>query len=135
MINMNNSGDYFSNKISLLEQCLGLSEELISNINNLESLDGILLKRQSVIEKIQYLDTASEKGEMESCSTSQKEQIQQVLSIILSLDQDARRLLLKEQEKTTRLMKNNIQGQRVIGYAKDGKDGNGSCLKGVSISI
>lgn len=114
---MTNSKEYFTKKINLLKECLTLTEELISTVSDWESLEGVLSRRQVIIESLQKLEADIDK-ENQSLSPSEEAQVQQLLRLILNLDGDAEKLLQEERDKTANLMKSNIQGQKVMDYAK-----------------
>ena len=113
---MTDSKEYFTNKISLLKQCLEITEELISKISDWESLEDVLSRRQVVIDSLQKLEKGAK--ENKPLSPSEEDQVNQLLKLIIDLDKDAKKLLQEERDKTIQLLKSNVQGQKVMDYVK-----------------
>lgn len=108
--------EYFSRKMQLLQECLSLSEQLLSRLEDWEALDDILTKRGAIIRDIQILDDMYPKEIIDACSSEQKNQAAQLLSLIMRLDRDAGQLLRKERERIVDAIKSNVKGQKVAGY-------------------
>jgi hypothetical protein len=118
---MIDSSQYVEKKMTLLEECLSLTEELISAISDWESLEDVLSRRQLVIERLQKLEAdfeANGDNKKQLISHSNEANIQQLFTLISSLEKDAKRLLQEERDKTIQLMKSNVQGQKVVDYTK-----------------
>jgi hypothetical protein len=106
--------EFFLQKKSLLKQCLNLSEELISNLEEWESFDDILKKREDVIEQIKELEEAKGKNIALGLSSEMKTELDQTLNLILELDKKTTELMRKEQKEIMASLKNNAQEQRVV---------------------
>ena len=107
----------------LLDQCLTLSEELISSIENWETLPDLLSRRETVILELKELE------ERETfLSEEMRREIQQTVSLILDLDRDAAALIRKEQQNIMDSMKTNIKEQKFIQYIPSAKPERGSRL-------
>lgn len=115
-MNANASNEYFSIKITMLKQLLRLSEELISSLEDWESMDGILKKREVVIHNLQLHDESYGKSVLESCTQDQKSQIDQLVNLILNIDKDASKMIRDEKENIIQAIKTNIQEQKLVHY-------------------
>ena len=111
-----NSNEYFLQKIQLLKQCISLSEELLSSLEDWESLNEILAKRGAVIQQLQNLDQSFGEKAMHSCSEVQKSEINRLVSLILALDRDASKLIKEEQTNLMSAIKINRKEQKIFNY-------------------
>ncbi|MDD2217462.1 MAG: flagellar protein FliT [Eubacteriales bacterium] len=102
--------------MQLLEDCLRLSEQLLSRLEDWEALDDILNKRGAVISDIQILDDMYPKDVIDACSGEQKIEAARLISLILRLDRDTENLLKKERDRIVASIKSNVKGQKVAGY-------------------
>ncbi|HVI42109.1 MAG TPA: hypothetical protein VM577_15765 [Anaerovoracaceae bacterium] len=112
-------GDYYSNKMALLKQCLMISEDFISSLENWESLNDILAKKNEVITEIELLEQSYGKDIMDKCSQEQREEIDQLIKLILNLDQEAVKLIQKGQDTVLSSIKTNVQEQKLIQYGSN----------------
>jgi hypothetical protein len=108
--------DYYSKKMSLLKQCLSLSEEFISSLDDWESLEGFLLKKNKVLSEIELLEQSFGKDIMSRCSKDQRKEIDQLITLILKLDQESEKLIRKEQDQVLNSIKTNVQEQKLVQY-------------------
>lgn len=118
----NPSTEYFHRKMQLLNDCLNLSEQLLSCLEDWESLETILTKRSVIINKIQLLDEMYPQEIIDACSGEQKLEAHQLLSLILNLNRDAEKLLREEKERIVASIKSNVQGQKVARYGSPGTE-------------
>jgi len=110
------SNEYFSQKRAFLKECVTLSEELLSNIGDLDAVNETLTKRSKKIQQIKDLDDACGKEMADSWSESQKTQINQIVSLLSGLDRDAVRLIKEEQADLKNTMKVNAQNHKLMNY-------------------
>ncbi|MGI6727414.1 MAG: hypothetical protein ACOX4P_02480 [Anaerovoracaceae bacterium] len=113
----NDSNEFFSKKIRLLKRCLFISEELLSSIDDWESLEYILSQRENVILELKELEESSDEKIKNSCTQSENKQIIQIISLLLDMDKDATRLIKENKDKLLHSMKTNLQEQRVVNYS------------------
>lgn len=111
------TNEYYIQKINLLKQCLKLSEDLMSSLIDWESLDGILSKRENIIEQLQKLNQTIDKDIVDSCTQEQIFQIDHLVKLILAFDKDTSKLLENEQMNTMQLIKANLLEQKLMNYA------------------
>lgn len=104
---------YADKKIELLKQCLNISEDMLSNIKNLEKFDDLLNKRSEIIKTLQSLEN---ENSTESCSYTQKSQIDHLVKLITSLDNDVTKQIRDEQNKVIESMKVNYKEQKIASY-------------------
>jgi hypothetical protein len=109
--------EYFLQKKTLLEQCLSLSEELISSIESWESLSDILSGRETVLLQIKELEESSGPETAAFLTEEMKSEIDQIIKLILNLDKDAAALIRREQQGVMDSLKANIKEQKFIQYA------------------
>jgi len=104
-------------KIRILKEYVSKGEELLSNIENWESLAGILADRDALIERLQKLeaDFGRENSQI-CCDAAQKRAINELIRLNAEIDQDVMRLLREEQNKTLQDLKTNRNNQKIAGY-------------------
>lgn len=107
------SNDYFIQKEALLKECVSLSEELLSNIHDIDAVNRILYARSEKIRQLQELDDACDPA---SLSSKQKSQINQIVSLLLGLDRDAIKEIKGEQANVMNAMKANTKNHKMVGY-------------------
>lgn len=104
-------------KIHILKDYVKKGEEILSNIENWESLAGILEERDQMILKLQTLELQLRKHENDDCcSLKQKNQVDSLVKLILDLDANCINLIQEEQQKTIQDLKKNQQNQKVADY-------------------
>lgn len=113
------SKEYFSQKMALLKECLTITEEFMSRMEEWEELEQILNRREEVIRQIQQLEEAVDQAVIQSCTEEEKAEMNRMLSLILGLDQDAVKTLRQDQKDTMGVIKANVQGQKIAGYASE----------------
>lgn len=114
--NSNFSREYYAQKMKLLRDCLSLSEELLSRLEEWEALDDILTRRGTVIQAMQNLDEMYPDEVIDACSQAEKLEANRLLSLILNLDHDTEKLIRQERERILSSIKENVQEQRITGY-------------------
>lgn len=115
---INTSYEYLQQKKALLKQCLNLSEELISSIDEWESVPDIISSREAVILQLKELEDAAGTKVKASLTHEMKQELDQMIKLILDLDKDATNLIHKEQQNIMGSLKANTQGQKLIQYAQ-----------------
>lgn len=103
-------------KIQILKDYVEKGEKILSSIEDWESLAEILEERDELIDQLQKLELRiCEKG-INLCSLNQKNQIDNLVKLILDLDKSCIQLIQAEQKKTIQDLKNNQQNQKVATY-------------------
>ena len=115
---INTSYEYYQQKKALLKQCLHLSEELIGCIDEWESVPDIISKREVVILQLKELEETVATKVKASLTNEMKQELDQMLKLILDLDKDATNLIRKEQQNITDSLKSNAQEQKLMQYAQ-----------------
>ncbi|MBR0597508.1 flagellar protein FliT [Sinanaerobacter chloroacetimidivorans] len=118
--------EFYSRKMALLKQCLTLSEELMSSLDNWESLDDILYRRNKIIEEIQLMESASDGELLLGLSDEQNKEIDRLIKLILDLDRDTGKLIRKEQDTILESIKSNVQQQKMMQYGSQSMSQYGS---------
>jgi predicted glycosyltransferase involved in capsule biosynthesis len=109
--------EFCQEKIRILQEYVSKGEEILSSIENWESLAGILEERDQLIEKLQHLEKQlNEKKDGSACTLDQKKRINNLVKLILDIDQNCIQLIKDEQKKTIQELKNNQKSQKVAGY-------------------
>jgi len=117
-MHLNKTNEYYLQKINLLKQCLNLSEELMSSLIDWESLDGILSKRENIINQLQVLDQTVDKEIVDSCTQDQIFQIDNLIKLIVAFDKDTSKLIENEQTMIMQSIKTNLLEQKLMSYTK-----------------
>ncbi len=106
---------YFEQKRNLLKDCITLSENILSSISDVDHVNQLLEQRMEKISLLQKLDR--EYGAMmKELPGSQKTQIDQMVSLLLGLDRDAAKKIQLQQEELKKMMKINMQNQKLANY-------------------
>lgn len=109
--------EFCQEKIRILKDYVEKGEEIISNIEDWESLAAILEARDELIVKLQKLELKiCENSSGNGCSLEQKNQIDNLVKLILDLDQNCIHLIKAEQQKTLQDLKNNQKNRKVADY-------------------
>lgn len=109
---------YFEQKRTLLKECVSVSENILSNIDDMEKVNELLAFRAEKITKIQEFEKAYQgQTMMASLPDKQKSQINQLVSLILDLDRDTEMRIKAAQEELKQTMKINTQNHKMIQYA------------------
>jgi len=104
-------------KIQILKCYVEKGEEILSSIEDWQSLNGILEERDELIVKLQKLELQlSENDSASCCSLNQRNQIDNLVKLILDLDKNCIKLIQDEQKKTIQVLKNNQKNQKVAAY-------------------
>lgn len=112
------SFEYLQQKKALLKQCLHLSEELISSIDEWESVPDIISRREAVILELKKLEEATGTPVKAALTKELKQELDQMIQLILDLDKDATKLVRKEQQNVLDSLKANTQEQKLMQYAQ-----------------
>jgi hypothetical protein len=117
-MSINTAYEYLQQKKALLKQCLNLSEELISNIEEWDSVPDIISKREIVIRELKVLEDSTKPSIKASLTKEMKEELNQMIRLILDLDKDAASRIREEQKGIMDSLKTNTKGQKLIQYAQ-----------------
>lgn len=117
-MSINTSFEYLQQKKALLKQCLNLSEELISSIDEWESVPDLISRREAVILQLQELEEAAGTKVKASLTSEMKQELDQMIKLILDLDQDASKLIRQGQQNIMGSLKTNAQEQKLMQYAQ-----------------
>ena len=109
---------YFEEKAKLLTQCIKISEEVLGSLESEEDLHTLILRRENVILQLKTLEEACDQGTKNSCSKPQKEQIDQLVSLLLAMDKDASDSISTRQKKLLEDIKENKKRQQIANYTK-----------------
>lgn len=111
------SNEFCIEKIRILKEYVTKGEEVLSSIQDWESLAGILEERDQLIKKLQDLEVHfDQKNGSFTYTQEQKDQIDSLVKLILDMDQSCIQLIQDEQKKTMQELKNNHQNQIIAGY-------------------
>ncbi len=124
----NPSNDYFLQKKALLNQCLLLSEELQSSLEDWEALSDILERRETAIQQLKELEETADKAASSLLTQDRKQELNQLIQRIQELDQNTVSLMRKEQQNIMTSLKTNTQGQKLMQYVSAPEQTNGRRL-------
>lgn len=110
--------EYFLRKKALLKQCLSLSEELFSSLENWESWPDILARREKVLLQLAALEKSAGPEAAAACTEEMRREIDGTVRLILDLDNDAEALIRREQKGVMDSLKANIKEQKFLRYAQ-----------------
>lgn len=109
------SQDYFERKKNLLNECISMSEDMLSDYSDIDSINSILSIRSEKITALQELEDASKNG-VGLLSETQKAQINRIIDLLLDLDRDVEKKIKTAQSELKNEMKINTQNQKLISY-------------------
>jgi len=112
-----NSHELCQEKILVLKEYVTKGEEILSSIQDWESLAAILEERDQLILRLKSMEEhfAELKGN-QVCTIEEKGQIDSLIKLILDMDQNCIHLIQAEQQKTLQDLKKNQQNQKVADY-------------------
>ncbi|MBI4855624.1 MAG: flagellar protein FliT [Acetobacterium woodii] len=111
------SHEFCQEKILILKEYVTKGEEILSSVEDWESLAGILEERDQLIGKLQELEVYIKLKNSEICCTQeQKREIDNLIKLILDMDQSCIRLIQDEKKKTLKDLKANQQNQKIADY-------------------
>ena len=116
---MNNmdSNEYFEQKRILLKECVSISEEILSNITDIDTINKLLSARAEKITLLQKLEEEFQgKVIMSTLPDKQKAQINQLVTLLLGLDRDTAKKIKNTQEDLKKSMKVNTQNHKLANY-------------------
>jgi hypothetical protein len=117
-MSINTAYEYLQQKKALLKQCLTLSEELISSIKGWEAVPEIVSKREAVILQLSELEESTGASLKASLTKEMKQELDQMIKLILDLDKDATNLIRSEQNGIMDSLKANTKGQKLVQYVQ-----------------
>lgn len=117
-MSINTAYEYLQQKKALLKQCLNLSEELISSIEEWDSVPDIISRREVVIQQLKTLEDSTKPSIKASLTKEMKQELDQMIRLILDLDKDAASRIREEQKTIMESLKTNTKGQKLIQYAQ-----------------
>jgi hypothetical protein len=117
-MSINTAYEYLQQKKALLKQCLTLSEELISSIKGWEAVPEIVSKREAVIQQLKELEESTGASIKASLTKEMKQELDQMIKLILDLDKDATSLIRGEQKGIMDSLKANTKEQKLVQYAQ-----------------
>ena len=115
-MSINTAYEYLQQKKALLKQCLNLSEELIGSIEEWDSVPDIISQREVLIQQLKVLEDSTKPSIKASLTKEMKQELDQMIKLILDLDKDAAKLIRKEQKAIMESLKTNTKGQKLIQY-------------------
>ncbi len=114
----NTSFEYYRKKKALLKECLTLSEELISSIDDWDAIPVIIRKREALIDELKTLEETAGAPVKAALTRELKQELDQMIRLILDLDKDASDLIRTEQQNVLDSLKKNTKGQKLAQYAQ-----------------
>ncbi|MDD3168207.1 MAG: hypothetical protein PHC91_01930, partial [Eubacteriales bacterium] len=88
-MSIHTSYEYYQKKKALLKQCLTLSEELISNLDDWDSVPDLVSKREAVIQDLKNLEDGAGAPVKAALTKEFKQELDQMIRLILDLEKDA----------------------------------------------
>jgi len=111
------SNEYFEQKRNLLKECVSISEDILSNIADIDKVNSLLSSRSEKIGQLQTLEeTADGKAHMMALPDREKAQIDQLIALLLGLDRDTAKKIKSAQEDLKKSMKVNTQNHKLANY-------------------
>nr|WP_320026554.1 hypothetical protein [uncultured Acetobacterium sp.] len=111
------SHEFCQEKILILKEYVTKGEEILSSVEDWESLSGILEERDLLIGKLQDLEIHMKLNNPEICCTQeQNREIDNLIKLILDMDQNCIQLIQDEKKKTLKHLKANQQNQKIADY-------------------
>ena len=107
---------YFEQKKQLLAQCIEISEAVFGCLESEEDLQGLLSRREHVLLQLKLLEETCEQKIKVSCSKSQKEQLDQQVTLLLAMDRDAAVSISANQKILLAEIKENKKRQQIANY-------------------
>ncbi|WP_373485097.1 flagellar protein FliT [Acetobacterium malicum] len=112
-----NSHELCQEKILILKEYVTKGEEILSSIEDWESLAEILEERDQLILRLKSMEERfTELKGNQICTIEEKGQIDNLIKLILDMDQNCIHLIKAEQQKTLQDLKNNQKNQKVADY-------------------
>ncbi|MDD2216663.1 MAG: hypothetical protein PHE41_08900 [Eubacteriales bacterium] len=108
--------EIFNLKIALLSQCVSISEELLSNLEEEEECVQILSKREDIILELKALEESLNDKTKAICTKAQETKINHYVELLMDMNEDAIRLIQKRQSELLLSMKVNKNEQKILNY-------------------
>ena len=120
----------FDLKIALLSQCVSISEELLSNLEEEkeEECVQILSKRDNIILELKLLEESLDDECKAICTKAQETKINHYVKLLMDMNEDAIRLIQKKQGELLLSMKVNINEQKILNYTSNSRVRNDSSI-------
>lgn len=119
---------YYQKKKDLLAQCLALSEDLISGLEEWDEIPEIMERKEALILQLKALEDSTDDEVKSALSPSQKQELNQSIKLILDLDQNTVERVRKEQQEIKSSLKVTVNEQKVMQYAQFSEIANGRKL-------
>ncbi|MDD3305789.1 MAG: flagellar protein FliT [Acetobacterium sp.] len=104
-------------KILILKEYVTKGEEILSSIEDWESLAAILDEREQLILRLKSQeDHFTEIKRNQVCTLKEKREIDNLIKLIQDMDQSCIHLIQAEQQKTLQDLKKNQQNQKIADY-------------------
>lgn len=124
-----NLNEYYPEKIRILREYVSKSEKLLSSLEAWESLNLILSDRDQLIQKLQILEADFDNEAIGGgCFQDQKDQIDQLIRLILDMDQDGIKMIQVEKDNIIEELKINQKSQKALDYGTQSITHNGKFL-------
>jgi len=117
-MSVNTSYEYYKQKKALLKECLTISEELMSSIEGWDSVPDLVSKREAMILELKKLEEATGTAIKTALTKELKQELDQMIQLILDLDKNATNLIRTEQQNVLDSLKANTKGQKLMQYAQ-----------------
>ena len=115
MINMV-INEFFEKKIALLKECVSLSEEILSTINDIDQVNRLLSARYLKIISLQNLEEEGTRIAEGFLTERQKTKINQLVALLIGLDSDIEKKIKVAQSELKNEMKVNTKHHQLMGY-------------------
>lgn len=109
---------YYQKKKDLLAQCLALSEDLISGLEEWDEIPGIMERKEALVLQLKALEDSTSDEVKSALSPVQKQELNQSIKLILDLDRNTVERVRKEQQEIKSSLKVTVNEQKVMQYAQ-----------------
>lgn len=109
---------YYQKKKDILAQCLALSEDLISGMEEWDGVPAIMERKEALILQLKALEDSTDDEVKSTLSPAQKQELNQSIKLILDLDQNTVERIRKEQQEIKSSLKVTVNEQKVMQYAQ-----------------
>jgi hypothetical protein len=117
MNNNNSCGKYFESKMDIFARLIKVNEEFLSGVDDWESYDNHLSKRDDLIGELKELDDNYGQEIISSCSKEQRDELDNSLNLIIALDKDIASSMEKIRLETLDTMKSTTMTKKITDYA------------------
>ncbi len=109
---------YYQKKKDLLAQCLTLSEDLISGLEEWDEIPSIMERKEALVLQLKALEDSTSDEIKSALSPAQKQELNQSIKLILDLDRNTVERVRKEQQEIKSSLKVTVNEQKVMQYAQ-----------------